>query len=324
MKKRAVLIAGPTASGKSGFAMALAKMINGVIINTDSMQVYEGLQVLTARPTQADEAEVPHYLYGHVPASTRYSVGAWLRDVAEMLPKIEAAGKTPLFVGGTGLYFKALTEGLAALPEFTPEQFQSFVANLQDEDTASLQEKLASVDPQSAARIERGDRQRTLRALMVLELSGQSLSQWQQQAEANCLLPLEQCLPIVLMPKDRAWLYQRIDKRFNQMVLDEGGAEEADTLLARDISTDLPLMRAIGMPHFYAQRNADEPENRPDIDQIISLSQRDTRRYAKRQMTWFRNQMDHWPRLDPMSWQDSPDKMLKDLTQIAQELEKQG
>lgn len=321
MKKRAVLIAGPTASGKSSFAIALANKINGAIVNADSMQVYEGLRILTARPSPSEEDRVPHHLYGHVPATRRYSVGGWLRDVQTVLPKIENAGRTPIFVGGTGLYFKALTEGLATLPEFTAEQFDNFIAKLADQTTQALQDRLLLEDPTSAARIERGDRQRTLRALMVLELTGQSLAEWQLQAKANALLPLENCVPLVLMPQDRAWLYKRIDVRFSQMVHEEGGATEAQTLLAREIPKDLPLMRAIGMPHFCELA---EGKVGTDMATLISLSQRDTRRYAKRQMTWFRNQMDHWPRLDPMAWQTTPDKMLKDLDQIAQELEKQG
>lgn len=321
MNKRAVLIAGPTASGKSGFAIELAKKINGQIINADSMQVYEGLQVLTARPSPKEEEIVPHQLYGHVPATTRYSVGSWLRDVKALLPTIEKTGQIPIFVGGTGLYFKALTEGLAELPEFTPEQFNDFIGNLADLSTQTLQEKLHHADPVSAGRIEHGDRQRTLRALMVLELTGQSLSKWQHQAQSKALLPLNVSLPTVLMPQNRVWLYNRIDTRFAQMVNEDGGTAEAHALLARDIPPDLPLMRAIGMPHFY-----DLAAGKPDVDMdhVISLSQRDTRRYAKRQMTWFRNQMDHWPKLDPMIWEQHPDKMLKDLDQIAQELEKQG
>ncbi|MEP0519759.1 MAG: tRNA (adenosine(37)-N6)-dimethylallyltransferase MiaA [Hyphomicrobiales bacterium] len=321
MTKRAVLIAGPTASGKSGFAMSLAKKINGAIINADSMQVYDGLRVLTARPSTSDEESLPHHLYGHVAPTTRYSVGEWLRAVERILPKIEKVGQIPIFVGGTGLYFKALTEGLSALPEFPPEQFNNFVANHADQSIQTLQEKLFSSDPSAATRIERGDRQRTLRALMVLELTGQSLSSWQRHAAANSILPVQQTIRIVLMPSDRAWLYQRIDKRFLQMVHDEGGAAEAHDLLSQKISQDLPLMKAIGVPHFY-ERSV--PITATEFEEVISLSQRDTRRYAKRQMTWFRNQMGDWPRLDPMSWQDAPDKMLKDLDQIAQELEKQG
>lgn len=316
-----MLIAGPTASGKSGFAMALAKKIKGAIINADSMQVYDGLRVLTARPSTSDEESLPHHLYGHVAPTTRYSVGEWLRAVERVMPKIENAGQIPIFVGGTGLYFKALTEGLSVLPEFPPEQFDDFVAKHADESTQALQEKLSSSDPAAATRIERGDRQRTLRALMVFELSGKSLSIWQQQAAANSILPVQQTVRIVLMPSDRAWLYQRIDKRFLQMVNDEGGIDEAQNLLSRSISQGLPVMKAIGIPHFYER---DEPTRMSDLEEIIALSQRDTRRYAKRQMTWFRNQMGDWPKLDPMAWQDVPDKMLKDLDQIAQELEKQG
>lgn len=320
MTNRAVLIAGPTASGKSGFAMALAKQLGGVIVNADSMQVYDGLRILTARPSVEDEQALPHRLYGHVVPETRYSVGGWLRDVAPVLDDIWSSGQLPILVGGTGLYFKALTQGIAETPHISEAEHAAFVAENADIDVQDLQVQLALVDPASAGRIERNDRQRTLRALMILNHTGQTLSDWQRRAMQSALLPLDQTVHRVLMPADRAWLYARIEKRFLAM-LTEGGEAEALSLLQRGLAPGLPVMSAISLPHYAA--SLDSPEG-PDRASIVEKSVRDTRRYAKRQMTWFRNQMADWPRLDPMQWIKNDDKMLKDLQQIAQELEKQA
>lgn len=320
MTKRAVLIAGPTASGKSGFAMALAKQFDGVIVNADSMQVYDGLRILTARPSQEDEQALPHRLYGHVAPDTRYSVGGWLRDISPTLKDIWAQNQLPILVGGTGLYFKALTEGIAETPHISEQEHAAFVANHADIDIQDLQDRLARLDPVSANKIERNDRQRTLRALMVLDHTGQGLSDWQRSAEHQALLPLAQTVHRVLMPADRAWLYGRIEKRFLAM-LDEGGEAEALNLLQKNLAGGLPVMNAISLPHYAAHMKDPETIDRTDV---VEKSVRDTRRYAKRQMTWFRNQMKDWPRLDPMEWVNDGDKMLKDLQQIAQELEKQA
>jgi len=318
--KRAVLIAGPTASGKSGFAMELAKQFDGVIVNADSMQVYDGLRILTARPSIEDEQALPHRLYGHVAPDTRYSVGGWLRDISPTLQDIWDQKQLPILVGGTGLYFTALTEGIAETPHISEQEHAAFVADHADIDIQDLQDRLARLDPVSANKIERNDRQRTLRALMVLDHTGQSLSDWQRSAQQQALLPLAQTVHRVLMPADRAWLYERIEKRFLAM-LDEGGEAEALNLLQKNLADGLPVMNAISLPHYAA--HVKDPET-IDRTGVVEKSVRDTRRYAKRQMTWFRNQMKDWPRLDPMEWVNDGDKMLKDLQQIAQELEKQA
>lgn len=320
MTKRAVLIAGPTASGKSGFAMELAKQFDGVIVNADSMQVYDGLRILTARPSLEDEQALPHRLYGHVASDTRYSVGGWLRDISPTLQDIWSQNQLPILVGGTGLYFKALTEGIAETPHISESEHAAFVADHANIDIQDLQDRLARLDPVSANKIERNDRQRTLRALMVLEQTGQSLSDWQRSAAQQALLPLEQTVHRVLMPADRAWLYARIETRFLAM-LDQGGEAEALTLLQKNLAGGLPVMNAISLPHYAAHMKDPETIDRAEV---VEKSVRDTRRYAKRQMTWFRNQMKDWPRLDPMDWVNDADKMLKDLQQIAQELEKQA
>lgn len=320
MTKRAVLIAGPTASGKSGFAMALARQIDGVIVNADSMQVYDGLRILTARPSAEDEDLLPHRLYGHVPPEMRYSVGRWLRDVSPVLDAIWQAGQQPIIVGGTGLYFKALTEGIAETPHISEAEHAAFVAEHAEIDIEDLQDQLAALDPVSANRIERNDRQRTLRALMILHRTGQTLSDWQNTARDNAILPLEDTVHRVLMPADRNWLYERIETRFLAM-LNEGGEAEALSLLDRGLSGSLPVMSAISLPHYARFLKEQDGFERADI---VEKSVRDTRRYAKRQLTWFRNQMAGWPRLDPMAWVGNEAKMLKDLQLIAQELEKQA
>lgn len=320
MTNRAVLIAGPTASGKSGFAMALAKQLDGVIVNADSMQVYDGLRILTARPSLEDEQAHPHRLYGHITPETRYSVGGWLRDISPTLQDIWNNRQLPILVGGTGLYFKALTEGIAETPHISEDAHAAFVADHADVDIQDLQDRLARLDAVSASKIERNDRQRTLRALMVLEHTGKSLSDWQRSAAQQAVLPLAQTVHRVLMPADRAWLYARIEKRFLAM-LDDGGEAEALSLLQKNLADSLPVMNAISLPHYAQHLNDPATIDRTGV---VEKSIRDTRRYAKRQMTWFRNQMKDWPRLDPMEWADDPDKMLKDLQQIAQELEKQA
>lgn len=320
MTKRAVLIAGPTASGKSGFAMALANRVNGVIVNADSMQVYDGLRILTARPTPEDEQALPHRLYGHVAPDIRYSVGAWLRDIAPVLQDIAAHDRVPIIVGGTGLYFKALTEGIAKTPQISERDHAGFVARHAELTTQELQDRLIAADRAAAERIERNDRQRTLRALMVLELTGQRLSDWQRSAGQTALLPLRHTIHRVLMPSDRTWLYERIEKRFGAM-LEAGGEQEAQALLRRGLPPQLPVMNAISIPHYAAYLRRDAAAGH---GAVIEKSVRDTRRYAKRQMTWFRNQMPDWPRLDPVLWARDSDKMLKDLRQITQDLEKQA
>ncbi len=320
IQKTAVLIAGPTASGKSGFAMSLAKDIDGIIVNADSMQVYEGLRVLTARPSVEDEAKTPHMFYGHVKPNIRYSVGSWLRDVKPVLREIHASNKTAIIIGGTGLYFRALTLGLAETPEISADTQQEFIKSYEGKSNHDLHALLSLQDNETAQKLEPNDRQRVLRALMVIELSGQSLLDWQRNAQANAVLPLEHTVHRVLMPSDRAWLYERIKQRFLFMVKN-GGLEEAQDLLSQNIPAELPIMNAIGMPHFYqffVERRY------PVLSEAYDKSIRDTRRYAKRQLTWFRNQMAHWPGLDPLLWETDSGKMQADKAEIITELEKQA
>ncbi len=283
----AVLIAGPTASGKSSLALELAAELDGVIVNTDSMQVYDTLRVLTARPSESDMRAAPHRLYGHVPASESYSVGAWSRDVARLLADEEGMRRTAIFVGGTGLYFKALTGGLSDMPDIPDDIRRRWRGRLAAEGPQALHHELALRDPDLAARLKTGDSQRIVRALEVHEASGKSIRHF-QEAQGVSLLEGPIVRRIVLAP-DRAELRQRIRARFETM-MDAGAVEEAQALLAMDLPPDLPAMRAIGVREIAAWLGGDLTRDEAVERAVIATAQ-----YAKRQMTWFRNQFgDDW------------------------------
>src|SRR5260221_5133594 len=214
--KRAVLIAGATASGKSALALELAEGLGGMIINADSMQVYRDLRIITARPTPEEEARAPHRLYGHVDAAENYSVGRWCLDVQGALTEAKRAGRVPIVVGGTGLYFKAITQGLAAVPPTPPEVRTAVRARLEAEGAAVLHAELARRDPAMGVRLKPGDRMRVARALEVLEATGRSLAEWQREGMRAILNP-EHAAKIFVVP-DRAELHRRIDARFDAML----------------------------------------------------------------------------------------------------------
>ncbi|AJY46701.1 tRNA (adenosine(37)-N6)-dimethylallyltransferase MiaA [Martelella endophytica] len=288
--RRAILITGPTASGKSALALELAKASGGVVVNADSMQVYDTLRVLTARPSEDEMDGVPHYLYGHVPAGRDYSTGTWLRDVAGLLETLE--GRMPVFVGGTGLYFRALTEGLAEMPDIPDAVRAKYRAALEEEGAAPLYALLAERDPVMAARLEPGDGQRIVRALEVFEASGRSIADFQAETPPP-LLKAERAEKIVVLP-ERPILHDRVNRRFEAM-LDAGAIEEVEALLALKLPLSAPVMRAIGVGEIAAML-------RDEIDRatVIERASAATRQYAKRQMTWFRNQMGpDWRRVEP-------------------------
>jgi tRNA dimethylallyltransferase len=281
-----VLIAGPTASGKSALALDVAKWAGGVVINADSMQVYRDLRIITARPTQQVEAEAPHQLYGHIDAAENYSVGHWLAHAKEALREADDAGAMPIFVGGTGLYFKALTVGLSTIPA-TPAEVRTEVrARLLREGPQALHTELARRDPPSASRLMPGDRARIARALEVLEATGRSITDW-QRAGMQPLLDAARATRIFLVP-DRAELYRRIDSRFDAM-LGAGALDEVATLAARGLDPLLPAMKAHGVP-WLRRHLAGELS----LADAAAEAKMDTRRYAKRQVTWFRHQMPGW------------------------------
>ncbi|MEJ0097999.1 MAG: tRNA (adenosine(37)-N6)-dimethylallyltransferase MiaA, partial [Bauldia sp.] len=284
-----VLLAGPTASGKSRLALDLAGESHGIVINADSMQVYRELRVLSARPDAEDEAAATHRLYGHVEARTRYSVGAWLADASAALAEARAAGRPAVVVGGTGLYFKALTEGLAPVPAIPAALRAGLLAETSGLESAELHARLAALDPEDAAAVRPSDRTRIVRALEVFTATGASLAEWKRGASSTPLVDASAAERIVLMP-DRAELHRRIAARAERMV-HVGAIEEVRALLAQGLDPDLPAMKAIGVRELR-----DHLAGRMSLDEATAAIKTETRRYAKRQMTWFRNQMSDWPR----------------------------
>ncbi|KZS54235.1 MULTISPECIES: tRNA (adenosine(37)-N6)-dimethylallyltransferase MiaA [Rhizobium] len=286
----AILITGPTASGKSALAVELAKRHDGVVVNADSMQVYDTLRVLTARPSEGEMQGVPHHLYGHVPAGAAYSTGAWLRDVSALLPMLKAEGRLPVFVGGTGLYFKALTGGLSDMPGIPETLRQSLRARLLEEGPDGLYAELADADPATAASLNRQDGQRIVRALEVMKATGRSIADFQGQS-GPVVIDAGEARKIVVLP-DRAVLHQRINGRFEKM-LQQGAEDEVRALLALDLPAEAPVMKAIGVSQIAAMLRGEMTR-----DEVLEKGAAATRQYAKRQMTWFRNQMDDsWERL---------------------------
>jgi tRNA dimethylallyltransferase len=282
----AVLIAGPTASGKSALGLALAERHGGVIVNADSMQVYRDLRIITARPTEAEEARASHRLYGHVDASENYSVGRWCQDVREVLDASKREGCVPILVGGTGLYFKALTQGLSVVPPTPPDIRAAVRARCDNEGPETLHAELARRDPAGAARLKPGDRMRVARALEVLEATGRSLADWHNDGMPAILQP-EEVLKIFLVI-DRAELHRRIDARFDAM-LAAGALDEVRALAARGLNPMLPAMKAHGVP-WLRRHLAGEIS----LEEATQGGKLDTRRYTKRQVTWFRHQMPGW------------------------------
>ena len=280
-----VLIAGPTASGKSRLAVQLAAERHGVIVNADSMQVYRDLRIVNARPSAADEAVAPHLLYGHVGAETRYSVGAWLADMEVTLAAIRSDGRVAIVVGGTGLYFKALTEGLASIPPIEAALRSRILAEAADAAPEALHGRL---DPEDAAAIRPSDTSRIVRALEVFAATGRSLVAWKRTAAAPPLVNPATAERIVVMP-ERAELHRRIGVRAEAMV-HSGAIEEASALAALGLSPAMPAMKAIGVRQLI-----DHIAGKISLDEAIASMKTETRRYAKRQMTWIRNQMGDWP-----------------------------
>ncbi|MEM8755531.1 MAG: tRNA (adenosine(37)-N6)-dimethylallyltransferase MiaA [Pseudomonadota bacterium] len=278
-----LLIAGPTASGKSALALAEAAK-GGIVINADASQVYAGWRVLTARPSAAEEAAAPHRLYGHVDPARRYSVGDWLRDIAPVLAEARADGLRPIVVGGTGLYFDALTRGLAEIPP-TPESVRAAIAErLAAEGLAALSADLSARDPATAAETDLRNPMRVTRALEALDATGRGLAAWRAETPPPLLSKAEK---VVILP-ERAALYARIDARFDAM-LAEGALEEARAMAARGLDPTLPAMKALGAPELFAHLRGETT-----LEAAAEAAKQATRRYAKRQMTWLRGRMGDW------------------------------
>jgi tRNA dimethylallyltransferase len=288
---KAVLIAGPTASGKSALALELAHATGGVIINADSMQVYRDLRVITARPTPEEEARIPHRLYGHVDAAVNFSAGQWVADAALVLSEARAQNRLAIFAGGSGLYFKALTSGLSAVPPIPPGLRESIRARLELDGVEALHAELAHRDPASAERLQPRDRIRIARALEVFEATGRSLTDWHRDGLPP-LLPPGQFSALFLSP-DRDELYARIDARFDAM-LNAGALEEVERLAARQLDPLLPAMKAHGVPALLRHLQGEIT-----LDEAAVIGRADTRHYAKRQFTWFRHQLPEFEWVKP-------------------------
>ena len=285
-KYRAILIAGPTASGKSAAALALAEKLGGVVVNADSMQVYRELRILSARPSQEDEARAPHALYGFVPAAHAYSVGQWLGDVKGAIADAVRLGQTPIITGGTGLYFKALLEGLSPIPDIPDAVRKHWRGLAREKDAQQLHSLLRARDPRMAARLIPSDPQRVIRALEVFDATGCSLLEWQSEPGAPLLR--EEQVVRVFVESSRDKLYERIDKRFEAM-LEEGALEEVKSLAEQKLDSTLPAMRALGVRPLMEYLRGDMSK-----DEAILRAKTETRRYAKRQLTWAGSNMIAW------------------------------
>ncbi|MFY8101835.1 MAG: tRNA (adenosine(37)-N6)-dimethylallyltransferase MiaA [Allorhizobium sp.] len=291
----AILITGPTASGKSALALTFARRHNGVVINADSMQVYDTLRVLSARPSEPEMEGVPHALYGHVPAGRNYSTGDWLRDMASLLESLRRDSRLPVIVGGTGLYFKALTGGLSDMPPIPDDLRAEIRLRLEKEGAEGLHTELSGVDPAMASRLNPADGQRIVRALEVFRATGRSIAEFQKQSGPMLVDP-DHARKLVVLPQ-RTVLHERINRRFDRM-MEEGAIEEVEALMSLGLKPEMPAMKAIGVAQI-----ADLLAGRLGRDEVIERASAATRQYAKRQMTWFRNQMDEsWQRVDPATF----------------------
>jgi tRNA dimethylallyltransferase len=288
---QAVLIAGPTASGKSALALELAEATGGVVINTDSMQVYRDLRIITARPSPAEEARVAHRLYGHIDAAVNCSAGHWVSDAASALAEAREQHRLPIFAGGSGLYFKALTRGLSAVPPVPAPIRESVRARLELNGVEALHAELTARDPASAERLKPRDRTRIARALEVVEATGRSLTDWHRDGLPP-LLPPGTFRAVFLAP-DRDALYARIDARFEAM-LAAGALDEVATLGARHLDPLLPAMKAHGVPALLSHLSGAIA-----LEAAAEIGRADTRHYAKRQFTWFRHQLPEFEWIRP-------------------------
>ncbi len=286
-----ILIAGPTASGKSALALALAEKLGGAIINADSMQVYRDLRIITARPSEEEERRVPHRLYGHVDAAVNFSVGQWRAEAAAALAQTQRASRAAILVGGTGLYFDALTRGLAAVPPVPATIREEVRARLVSDGTAALHAELERRDPAAAARLMPGDRVRIARALEVVLATGRSLLDW-HEANGPAGVDPSRAVKIFLAPPRDA-LLRRIDARFDAMIA-AGALDEVAALAARKLAPDLPAMKAHGVPWLIRHLSGEI-----GLEAATEGAKRDTRRYTKRQATWFRNRLPEFVWVEP-------------------------
>ena len=275
-----IMIAGPTASGKSQLAIDLARRLGGAVINADSMQLYADLTVLTARPQPQEMQNIPHHLFGICDAAHRASVAEWLGLAATAIANVRSAGQLPIIVGGTGMYLQAGLRGIAPVPDVPADVHQHCIDLYRELGGAKFRDALAGYDADIAARLVDGDSQRLIRAMGVAMATNRPLSWWQQQPHKGALLG--SVVTIAMMPP-RPILYDRINQRFDHMLID-GAIDEVAQLMARQLDPDLPLTKALGVAPIVAFLQGDITK-----DDAACIAKRDSRRYAKRQMTWMRN-----------------------------------
>lgn len=308
-----LVIGGPTASGKSGLALRLAQDANGVVINADSMQVYAELRIITARPSAADEAAAPHRLYGIVPSSIRMSAARWRELALAEINAAHAIGRLPIIVGGTGLYLRSLMSGLSEIPDIPPAVRQAAMDLQADIGSVALHARLAAVDPVTAARLHPTDSQRLIRAWEVIQATGRSISDWQAAPPVDVPTHLAFTTLVVEPPRDR--LYAQCDRRFDLM-LGEGALAEVAAFDALGLDPSLPAGKALGVPELRALLHGEMT-----AAEATARAQQMTRNYAKRQLTWFRNQMQDALRVDPQNLSDSAsykkfyDNIMSGMTQ---------
>lgn len=284
-----LLLAGPTASGKTALSLHAARALSGEIVNADSMQVYAGLDVIAAGPSGEETAAAAHHLFGAIDPGERCSVGRWSRLALERIDEITGRGKTAILVGGTGLYFKALTEGLAPAPDIPASVAAQVEALYAQGGLEALRAEAEAADPDAAAKAL--DPQRLMRIVAVKRASGTTLTELQAKTEP--LIDPARWRGVVIQPP-RALLYERIETRFDTMVA-AGALEEARALLQRDLDAALPAMKAVGLPPLLAHLRGET-----DLETAVATAKRDSRRYAKRQYTWFSNQHPGWPRIESL------------------------
>ena len=300
-----ILIAGPTASGKSALALALAEKLGGEIINADSMQVYRDLRIITARPTPEEERRVPHRLYGQVDAAENYSVGRWCADAAAVLAATRQESRPAIIVGGTGLYFSALTRGLAAVPPIPAKIRNDVRAQLASDGPAALHAELTARDPAAGARLMPGDRARVTRALEVVLATGRSILDWHEE-NMPASLDLARAAKVFLMPA-RDQLLRNIDARFDAMIA-AGALDEVRALAARKLDPSLPAMKAHGVPWLVRYLNGEVT-----LAEAAEHAKLETRQYTKRQATWFRNQLPQFERVAPRDAREAIEAQLRTL-----------
>ncbi len=300
---RPILIAGPTAAGKSALALALAEAVNGCVINADALQVYNCWQVLSARPDPQETARAPHFLYGHVACSTAYSTGLWLSEVKQVFQQAQDQGLRPIIIGGTGLYFTALTNGLAEIPPIDPEIRNQGNDLRENGRTEDMLDYLRDNDPETLSRIDQRNPVRVQRAWEVHKSSGVGMAAWHQRTPPP-LVP-ENKATCLILDADRDWLADRIDRRFD-MMLENGAIEEVRAVLQKGCVSKLPALQAIGAPEIAAYLQGDLTRK-----QLRARGSAQSRQYAKRQRTWFRNRLKSWQSIPA----DAPQRNLAEILQ---------